>query len=125
MTDEPKTEPLPLMSDEDIVRYARGVITNEYMLANPAQDQDWQHSLMLLLSGWKDIPSNASTLFLVPMRDHEGGRWLNGRVPGVTLSAVCVPIENADALIAKCDEFWKVLNPGAAGPEPEVRVDET
>jgi hypothetical protein len=37
VTDEPtpdKPEPLPVMTDEEIVKYARGVITQEYMLAD-------------------------------------------------------------------------------------------
>jgi len=103
-------EPLVPMTDEEIVTYARGVITQEYMLAN-ATDRDWQASLMLLLSGWNPIPPNASTLFLVPMADHQGGRWLNGRVPGVTMRATCVPMESVPALTAKLDEFWKALYP--------------
>lgn len=102
--------PIPVFTDEEIVRYARGVITQEYMLAN-ANDRDWAMSLMLMLSAWKDVPSNASSLFLVPMADHQNGRWLNGRVPGVTISAVPVAVESVDPLIAKCDEFYKLLHP--------------
>jgi hypothetical protein len=115
MTDEtpeptPLGDPLPPMSDDEIVKYARGVITGQYMLAD-ATDRDWSMSMMLMLSMWKPIPSNASVTFLVPMAEHQNGRWLNGRVPGVTMSAVCVPMESVEALIAKCDEFWKFLNP--------------
>ena len=104
------SEPMTLMTDDEIVKYARGVITGEYLLAD-ATDRDWSMSLALLLSGWKDIPPNASVTFLVPMRDHQNMHWLNGRVPGCTVSAICVPMENVEALIAKCDEFWKFLNP--------------
>ena len=129
MSDEetPRTpgEPLEPMSDADIVRYARGVITQEYMLAN-YNDRDWQHSLMLLVSGMaeKGFPPNASALFLVPMAPHASGRWLNGRVPGLTMSCTMVPTENVDALLAKCDEFYKLLHPEAT-VTPEVRIDET
>lgn len=115
MADEPVAlgDPLVLMTDDEIVKYARGVITNQYMLAD-VNDPDWKFSLMLMLCMWEPVPANASCLFLVPMHPHEGGRWLNGRVPGVTISAVCVPMENVEALIAKCDEFWKLLNPEEA-----------
>lgn len=117
MTDEethvPLGDPLKPMSDEDIVKYARGVITNEYMLAD-ATDQDWQMSLFLILCNWKPLPANASTIFLVPFAAHVGGRWLNGRVPGCTFSAVCVPMESVDALIAKYNEFFHLLHPEEA-----------
>jgi hypothetical protein len=116
-------EPLELMTDEDIVRYARGIITNEYMLGD-ARDHDWSMSLMLLIGGWNPVPSNASTLFLVPMDEHMSGRWINGRVPGVTLKAQCVPMENVEALLAKCDEFYRSLHPEAT-VTPETRLDET
>ncbi len=103
--------PIEPLTDADIIRYARGVITNEYLLAN-ANDRDWAHSLALMLSAWKNIPENASSLFLVPLEPHNNGRWLNGRVPGVTFSAIPVAIESVDALIAKCTEFYKLLHPG-------------
>lgn len=125
---EPPVElgaPLEPMSTDDIVRYARGVITQEYMLADVATDRDWQMSLMLLMSAWKTVPANASTVFLVPMAAHAGGRWLNGRVPGVTISAVCVPMENVPTLIAKCDEFWAALNPeGTTRENPDAATGE-
>jgi hypothetical protein len=112
MSDETPTPgpPLPLMTDEEIFEAARDVVTNVKMLAD-ALDRDWQHSLMLMLCGWDPIPSNASTLFLVPVDTHMGGRWLNGKVPAVTLSARPVPAENTDALVAKCDELYAVLYP--------------
>jgi len=103
-------EPLKPMTDEEIVKFARGVITSQFMLAD-ANDRDWAHSLMLLISCWNPVPPNASSLFLVPLDAHQGGRWLNGRVPGVTISAVCVPMESVEALIAKCDEFHALLHP--------------
>jgi len=123
MTDEAPVDlgaPLEPMSTDDIVRYARGVITQEYMLADVAQDHDWQISLMLLMSAWKKVPANASTVFLVPMAAHAGGRWLNGRVPGVTLSAVCVPLESVEALISQCDKFYDLLHPGETRGTPDA-----
>jgi hypothetical protein len=123
VTDEAPVDlgaPLEPMTTDDIVRYARGVITQEYMLADVAQDRDWQHSLMLLMSAWKKVPANASTVFLVPMAAHAGGRWLNGRVPGVTLSAVCVPLESVEALISQCDKFYDLLHPGETRENPDA-----
>lgn len=110
-TPTPLGDPLEPMSDADIIRYARGVITDEYMLAD-ADDPDWHSSLMLILSGMmKALPPNASTMFLVPLGPHMHGHWINGRAPGVTMSAVCVPVESVAPLLAKCDEFWKAINP--------------
>jgi hypothetical protein len=106
------------MTAEEIVKYARGVITQEYMLAD-ANDRDWAHSLMLLLSGMVEhggYPPNASSLFLVPMAEHQNGRWLNGRVPGLTMSAVMVPMESVDALIAQLDDFYYALHPEEERP---------
>jgi hypothetical protein len=111
VADEPKVaEPLPLMSEEDITKHARSVVTNLSLLAD-ARDRDWQHSLMLLLCGLDPVPPNASNLFVVPMGPHMSGRWLNGKVPGVTISATMVPVENAEALVAKIMEFDALLNP--------------
>lgn len=116
-------EPIEPFTEAEIVRYARGVVTQEYMVAN-VEDHDWQFSLMLLLSAWDpdEIPPNLSTVFLVPLAAHMGGRWLNGRVPGVTISAVCVAMESIDALNAKIAEMWAVLNPDVVTP-PDTKVE--
>jgi len=109
-------EPLPEMTSDEIVKYARGVITQEYMLADVSQDRDWAQSLMLLLSSMKSsggFPPNASCLFIVPMAEHQHGHWLNGRVPGCTFSATMVPLESADALIDQCKVFYDLLHPEA------------
>ncbi len=112
-------DPLEPMSDEDIIRYARGVITQEYMLAD-ARDRDWSQSLMLLICGLDPMPPNASTLFLVPMGPHMSGRWLNGRVPALTFTATIVPMENTEALVAKVFEFHKMLNPDPDNKETQT-----
>jgi hypothetical protein len=105
-------EPAPPFTEAEIVRYARGVITNEYLVAN-VNDHDWQFSMSLLLCAWDkdDIPPNLSTCFLVPLAPHANGRWLNGRVPGVTISAIAVPMESVDMLNDKIQEMWAMLNP--------------
>lgn len=111
-------EPIEPFTEAEIVRYARGVVTNEYLVANVGDDQDWQHSMMLLLSAWDpdEIPPNLSTCFLVPLAPHQAGRWLNGRVPGVTISAVPVAMESLDPLNAKITEMWQALNPDVVIP---------
>ena len=117
MADQPLLPgtPIPTLTADEIVRYARGVVTQEYMLAN-VNDRDWQTSLMLLLSLWKekDIPENCSSVFLIPMSQHMGGRWLNGRVPAVTLSATAVAVESVEPLLEKIQEFWQLMNPEEA-----------
>lgn len=110
--------PLEPMSDADVIRYARGIVTNEYMLADVVNDRDWKMSLMLLICAWDPVPSNASCLFLVPFAPHAHTHWLNGRVPGCTVSAVCVPVESTAALVAKAQEFYELLHPEAAEAVP-------
>lgn len=113
-----RLEPL---SDAQIDEYARGVVTNTMLLAD-ATDRDWRASLMLILLGIGEPPENMSTIMLVPMAEHMGGRWLNGRVPGVTMRAHPVPVEQVRQLLDRIDEMDRALNPG---PRPESRMDET
>ena len=108
---------LPLMTDEEIVAYARGVVTSEYMLAD-IRDPDWMTSMLLMLSAWEDQPENLSVYFLVPFAKHAHGMWLNGRVPGCTTSAVCIPMESLQALLDQIQTFWRALNPDVA-PVPQ------
>lgn len=115
--DEPQADetptpgpPEPPFTPEEILRYAREVVTQEAMLAD-VRDPDWRMSLMLLLGAWNPIPANLSTLFVVPMGPHMSGRWLNGRVPGVTTSAKPVPMESAQALVDQIMAFDKLLHP--------------
>ena len=118
MADEPKPDPLPELTPEEIVKYARGIIQQEYMLAD-VHDRDWNTSLMLIMSGMASsggFPPNASTLFIVPMEPHQNGRWLNGRVPALTMSAHMVPMESFDALIAQLNDFYYALHPEEERP---------
>lgn len=109
-TPTPLGKPIEPFTADEIVQFAREVVTQQSMLAD-IRDQDWSHSLMLMLGGWDPIPANVSTLFVVPMGPHMGGRWLNGRVPGVTISAKPVPMESAQALVEQIMAFDKMLNP--------------
>jgi len=99
---------LPLMTEQEVIDAAREVVTNVSWLAD-AEDRDWNHSLMLMLCMLDPMPPNASTLLLVPRGPHMGGRFLNGRVPGVTLSAKMIPMENVEAVLAKIREFDVLL----------------
>lgn len=103
-------EPIEPFTADEIIQFAREVVTQEAMLAD-VRDQDWSHSLMLMLCAWNPIPANLSTLFIVPMGPHMSGRWLNGRVPGVTISAKPVPMESAQALVEQIMAFDKLLHP--------------
>jgi hypothetical protein len=111
------SEPMEPFTEAEIIEKARGVITGAYLMAD-IRDHDWQHSLALLVSGWEDPPENVSTLFLVPLAPHANGRWLNGRVPGVTTSAECVPIESVQPLLDQIQTFWHAINPDVA-PAPQ------
>jgi hypothetical protein len=108
---------MPPFTPEEINNYARGVVTNEYMMAN-LNDPDWLISLTLLVNGWENPPENVSTLFLVPFAEHANGRWLNGRVPGCTMTAVAVPVESVQPLLDQIQEFRRLLHPSVA-PVPQ------
>jgi len=111
------------LTEAQIHEYAVGVVTNTMLLAD-ADDRDWQHSLALLLWGIAErMPENMSTIFLVPLAEHMGGRWLNGRVPGVTMRAHPVPLEQCQQLFDKIAELDRALRP--QGPTPSERLDET
>ena len=105
-------DPVTPFTEEEILKHARDVVTNTALFAD-ANDPDWGVSLMLLLSGWQDMPPHLSSLFIVPLAPHMGGRWLNRRVPGVTISCVAVPRESVVPLLAKTRELHTMLYPEA------------
>lgn len=109
-TPTPLGDPVEPFTPEEILRYAREVVTQQSMLAD-VMDRDWSQSLLLMLCAWDPIPANLSTLFIVPMGPHMSGRWLNGRVPGITMSAKPVPMESAQALVEQIMAFDKLLHP--------------
>jgi predicted phosphoribosyltransferase len=108
------SEPLPPLTDQEVIDYARGIVTGEYMIADP-QDRNWSMSLALIFAGMKSFPPNGA-IILVPVAPHMAGRWLNGSVPGVTLKAVFLPSESVGALKVKYDEMWAALHPGEPPP---------
>lgn len=108
--------PVPRMTEEQIVETARRIVTGDLMIADP-EDRDWQMSLWLLINTWKDRPVNLG-LILVPLGPHMSGRWLNGRVPGVTMEASLVAQEDMEALDAEYRRMWTALHPEAQETTP-------
>lgn len=113
----PHDTPVPRMTEEAIVETARRMVTGDLMVADP-NDRDWQMSLWLLIAAMENRPPNLG-LILVPLGPHMSGRWLNGRVPGVTFEATFVAEEDVTALGEEYERMWKALH-----PEPKEITDD-
>lgn len=98
---------------DEIVRLAREIVTGDLLIVD-LEDQNWQASMMLLLSGW-EIPENLG-LIVVPVGPHLSGLWLYGRVPGVTVQATLIAEENLAALQAEVDRMHAALFPNHNEP---------
>jgi hypothetical protein len=110
-------KPLEPLDDETVLDYARQIVTDKMLVAD-LSDRDWQMSLALIISamdedGGPEIPPNIGAV-LVPVAPHLKGYWLNGRVPGVTISAVLVASESMDPLRAQVSRMLEAL--GIAEP---------
>ena len=97
----------------EITALARQIVTGDLMVVD-LEDRDWQMSMMLILSAWKteSIPENIGRI-VVPLRDHASGRWLSGRVPGVTMRCFLVATEDLSFLRAEVDRMNAALWPNA------------
>jgi hypothetical protein len=91
-----------------ITEVARGIVTNELMVAdlsNPA----WQISLGLMmtsLAGYSNLG-----LVLVPKSEHINMGWINNTAPGCTVKCQCVATEDIEAVQAECDRMHAALHP--------------
>jgi hypothetical protein len=106
----PHDTPVPRMTPDKLIETARRIVTGDLMVAD-LEDRDWQMSLCLLIGGMENRPPNLG-LILVPQGPHLSGRWLNGRVPGVTMEAEFVAVEDTEALGAEYKRMWEALHPG-------------
>jgi hypothetical protein len=100
---------IPIMTTAEIITTAREIVTGEQMVVD-FNDRDWQASLSLLLSGWREPAVNLGCV-LVPKGPHLKGYWLNGRVPGVTLSAKLVAVEDIPRLEVHLERMYAALHP--------------
>lgn len=92
---------------ERLTELARGIVTNEYLVADASMD--WAMSLTLLAPAILELKNLGCVM--VPVAPHSSGYWLNGHVPGVTLT--CLPINRGDAkrIMAIANRMNKALWP--------------
>lgn len=94
--------------DERLTELARGIVRGEYLVADTSPD--WLHSLMMMGGAIADTRNVG--LVLVPVDPHLGGYWLNGRVPGVTITCVMVAKGDVSDLQRRVDRMNAALYPG-------------
>ena len=92
---------------ERLTELARGIARGDYMVADDSRD--WLHSLMMM--GPSISKASNLGLILVPVGPHLGGYWLNGRVPGVTITCVLVAKGDMRELQKRVDTMNAALYP--------------
>jgi hypothetical protein len=92
---------------ERLTELARGIVRGEYLVADTSRD--WLHSLMMM--GEAIANTRNCGLVLVPVDAHLGSTWLNGRVPGVTITCVLVAKGDVADLQRRVDRMNTALYP--------------
>jgi len=118
MTDTDDTHELPYGDHDYVVATARGIVTNELMIAD-LTDQAWQISLALMIDKLAEVPNLG--LVLVPLLPHANLHWINGTAPGMTMQCQLVAKEDLDALHTECERMYAALHPN----EPPLTKDTT
>ena len=93
-----------LLTSEEITEYARGIMTNQMLVAD-LDDPAWRSSLALLISGLDAESVRDVGMVLVPLEPHQNSSWFNGVAPGCTFSAVLV---HNDSIPAIRDEYIRM-----------------
>lgn len=110
MTSDQRKRPLPRVTPERLTELARGIARGDYLIADDSKD--W----LLSLSMMGEAISSADNLglILVPVNPHLGGYWLNGSVPGVTITCVLVALEDVPELQTRVETMMQALFPDDA-----------
>jgi hypothetical protein len=116
MTDTTETHELPHGDTEYVIECARGIVTNELMIAD-LSDSSWQMSLALMIEKLAEIPNLG--LVLVPLLPHAHLHWINGTAPGMTMQCQLVAVEDIDALRSETERMFAALHPN----EPPIKKD--
>jgi hypothetical protein len=109
MTDTEQTEkhPLPFGDQDYIIECARGIVTNELLIAD-LSNSSWQASLALMIEKLAAIPNLG--LVLVPRGPHAHGYWINGTAPGMTFQCQMVAVEDMTDLRSECERMFAALH---------------
>jgi len=93
--------------DDRLTELARGIVRNDYLIVDDRPE--WSTSLLFMAESL--VAYRNLGLVLVPVAPHLGGLWINGAVPGVTVS--CVPVAKGDVarLSRKVDDMNAALFP--------------
>jgi hypothetical protein len=114
-------KPLPPLDDARITELARGIVTNQYLVAD-INELRWVQSLMLMLQIAQGVPPNVGAV-LVPVAPHLRGYWTDD-VPAVTLQAQYVPQANLAHLQAEITRMNTALWPDAPDAAPRSSTSE-
>lgn len=94
-------------SAERLTELARGIVRFEFLIVDGARE--WQTSLLLMSEELTKVRNLGA--ILVPVGPHLGGYWLNGKVPGITLSVVMVAKGDLRDLQRRVDAMNAALYP--------------
>jgi hypothetical protein len=93
---------------EHLVTIARGLVTNELMIADLSR-HEWQTSLAMMLPSLAEYTNLG--LILVPFAAHASMPWINNIAPGMVMQCQGVAREDIEALTAECERMYAALHP--------------
>ena len=100
--------PIPHGDHDQIVEWARGIVTGELMVAD-LENQAWQASLALLMTTLVQIPNVG--LIVVPKGPHLSMPWINNTAPGCTVQCQMIAREDIEAVNQECERMYQALHP--------------
>ncbi len=95
---------------DDLEQVAIDLVRGDYMI--PSDDNAWDGFFLLYGDTLRSFRNLGCVL--IPVRPHLGGRWVNGRAPGVVVE--CLPINKGDT--KRLDRLWKAKHIALYG-EPD------
>ncbi len=94
---------------EQLTELARGIACGDYLVVD-GDNADWTLSLALIADSIIDAGDDLG-LVLVPVGPHMGGYWINGRVPGVTVTCTFVAAGDVAELQERLNRMHDALYP--------------
>lgn len=110
-TDQGKRTMVRRATSERLTELARGIVRGDYLIVDDTRD--WQVSLAMVAGSL--VATRNLGLVLVPVGPHLGGYWINGNVPGVTLTCVMVAKGHLSERSRRVDTMNAALYPDAEG----------
>jgi hypothetical protein len=92
---------------ERLTELARGIARDQYLIVDDSPE--WVLSLSMM--GDSLLAARNLGMVLVPVGPHLGGYWINGEVPGVTISCVVVAKGDVRELTKRVKQMLAALYP--------------